>query len=75
MNNVAEWLATDEGLAWSRENFDNPCECHDFIEIIDDTHENQIFDHRSVSDDFLFRRMKRFIREWRDLDWTPDRSP
>ena len=74
---IIEWLASDEGIQWSFENFDDATECHDIIEITYDCHPDEMWwgDALAESCGKLFRRLRRGVPEWRDLLWTPDEPP
>ena len=75
MNEVAAWLATDEGIKWARSTFsDDASDSHDWIELRDDTDDDEILDHVYVADRRAFD-MVRMIPVWDDLTWTPDSPP
>lgn len=75
MNDVVEWLRSPEGQAWAYERFDDATECHDIIEILDDTQARTGFGEATWRNkDTSWWRCRR-PRAWRDLEWDPDRSP
>jgi len=74
---IIDWLASDEGLQWSFENFDDATECHDIIEVSYDWHPGEQWWGEAVTESTgpHFRRLRRRIPAWNDLRWTPDQPP
>lgn len=74
---IIEWLASDEGLQWAFESFDDATECHDIIEVTYDWHPGEQWwgDALTESSRRHFRRLRQRIPAWRDLQWTPDQPP
>ncbi len=73
---IIDWLASDEGLQWADEYFDDATDCHDIIEITDDYHpgEQWLSDSATQSSRRNFRNLRQETA-WRDLKWTPDHPP
>lgn len=81
---IIAWLASDEGLAWSWDRFDDANDCHEIIEIYDDypSYEDEdpslsvwYSDAGTISSKAAFRRIRAHAPQWRDLKWTPDQPP
>lgn len=70
---IVDWLESEEGEVWARRHFDDPAECHDLIEIIDDY--TLISEHASRSSDHWFRKARDDCAQWADLTWQPDKPP
>ena len=74
-SDVAAWLMTKEGLAWSYTQFDRDATVyHGIIELIDDITPGQLRSHRWRANSKVFARVRQ-DSVWSDLEWNPDRSP
>lgn len=76
MCEVVAWLKSPEGFEWACGHFSmEPTDCHDMIEIHDDTDCAEIADHMASSSRKRLDQMREYFPEWADLHWTPDQDP
>ena len=74
---IIDWLASDEGMQWAFENFDDATECHAIIEVTYDYHPDEQWwgDSLTESNRAHFLHLRWRVPAWRDLKWTPDQPP
>lgn len=81
---VTEWLESDEGLQWARSHFEDATDCHDLIEIHDDSPQYETEDKNLTgwwsdstarATEIHFKWLRSQNPEWRRLRWTPDHPP
>jgi hypothetical protein len=67
---VIEWLNSPEGYSWAYNRFDDATECHDLIEV---TEESDTFSDATWSNPARIWNLHN--HNWPGLEWTPDQPP